>query len=207
MTPSTLYAENEHLVYLTRKRWLPRVPSRVDRDDLHQALRIALWRAAERWEPTHGTAFRSYAIAQLRYAILEYLRETGGRRGNRRPEPISLDELVAADASFLDLHPDQRPGPAEEAEKSVLAETLREAVAALPAKFIRLLHAFYWRGEDVQTIAAATGLKPTTVYSRMSYARERLALALPASLSEVGDLPDTHAELQRRQRDRREAAR
>jgi RNA polymerase sigma factor (sigma-70 family) len=74
-TAEQLYASHERLAVKTRNHVVPAVPTRIDPEDLDQEARIALWLAAQRFDPERGTKFASYGIGQMRGAMLESLRK------------------------------------------------------------------------------------------------------------------------------------
>jgi RNA polymerase sigma factor for flagellar operon FliA len=65
-----------HLGYaaLTVRRAVPRIPATIDKEDLEAEACLALIKAVDRFDPDRGTEFKTYAIALMRGAVLEYLR-------------------------------------------------------------------------------------------------------------------------------------
>jgi RNA polymerase sigma factor (sigma-70 family) len=53
----------------------------VDRDDLKQLARIALWRAWVEYDPDGGASFKTWAYHKVRGAILHEFRDTSGVPG------------------------------------------------------------------------------------------------------------------------------
>lgn len=66
----------QHLGYarLTVKRAVPKVPAAIDPEDLHAEATLALIRAVDRFDPQRGVEFKTYAIALMHGAVLDYLR-------------------------------------------------------------------------------------------------------------------------------------
>jgi len=92
----------EHYLYVvgnTRVRLLPTVPVRVSAQDVEQAGALGLIRAVDRYDPARRVRFESYAIATVRGAMLEYLRQEDWAprsvRQTQRRLQRARDQLVA----------------------------------------------------------------------------------------------------------------
>jgi RNA polymerase sigma-B factor len=64
------------------RRWEPlarrlahRFEESAERDDLEQVARLALWEAAQRYDPARGCQFSTFAVPTIRGALLHYLRD------------------------------------------------------------------------------------------------------------------------------------
>lgn len=64
------------LVYKTRQRIVPNVPTRVDVEDLESEGMIGLLDAIDRFDPARGAKFHSFAISMIRGRMFEWLRAT-----------------------------------------------------------------------------------------------------------------------------------
>jgi RNA polymerase sigma-B factor len=99
-------------------------------DDLVQVACVGLVKAAERWDPTRGFAFSSYAVPTIRGELLRYFRDTTWAV---RP-PRVLQELCVAVDKARD-RPDnasgREPSVAELAER--LSRSSKEIMEALQA--------------------------------------------------------------------------
>jgi RNA polymerase sigma factor (sigma-70 family) len=106
-------AEHEGLVHwVVRRQWLGDLPYT---EALHVG-RIALWRALQRYDPSRGTAFSTYAVPAIARAVW---------RAVAQAEPHPQEVLTP--------HPPQEaPDLDEEAEKALVHEALHRLVARLP---------------------------------------------------------------------------
>jgi len=64
-----------HLVRITARRIVTSLPPNLERDDLHMAGSMGLIKAVDQIDPSRQVKFETYAIALIRGAILDYLRE------------------------------------------------------------------------------------------------------------------------------------
>lgn len=72
---SDLIAHYSYLVKITAGRLVTSVPGGMDRDDLVSAGVIGLIKSVDQFDPTRDVKFETYAIALIRGAILEMLRD------------------------------------------------------------------------------------------------------------------------------------
>lgn len=56
------------------------LPPEIGREDLIQEARLALWRAAQRYDPDAGAEFRTFATHAIRGALLDLVRRRGHER-------------------------------------------------------------------------------------------------------------------------------
>jgi RNA polymerase sigma factor FliA len=70
-----LILEYAHLVRYVVGRIMVELPNHVDRDDLVSHGTIGLIKAVDRFDPRRGAKFETYAIAVIRGAVLEALRQ------------------------------------------------------------------------------------------------------------------------------------
>jgi len=98
----------EHLPlvgYIVRET-LARVPSHVDRDDLHSAGCSALFRAAQTWEADRGIPFSRYASRRIRGAMLDELRTVDWASRSVRRRGREIESARATLAATLRTAPD-----------------------------------------------------------------------------------------------------
>src|SRR3954464_1513209 len=69
-----LVTGNLTIVSLVLQRLLPKLPSSIEADDLWGAGVIGLIDAAQKYDSTRATRFRTYAEVRVHGAILDYLR-------------------------------------------------------------------------------------------------------------------------------------
>lgn len=92
-----LFDRNTRLAFSALKRH-GRHLSRHDREDLGQALLVALWRAACGFDPRYGWKFSTYAVTCLnRAAVSEWKRRGRERAGTLADAADTLDRFPAAE--------------------------------------------------------------------------------------------------------------
>lgn len=108
-------AEHAGLIYHTLKKYFPR--DRWRWDDLSGVASLALLDAAAKFDAENGSKFSTFAVAKIRWAVLEQM-----RRGPARWE------------KFVELRGDARPGPMDRRrEHGRPSDYGRQAVAVCPA--------------------------------------------------------------------------
>jgi len=132
----TLIQHYAYLVKITAGRVVSSLPPNVERDDLISAGIIGLIKAIDQFDPGRAVKFETYAIALIRGAILEMLREEDW-------VPRSVRERVKAlERTYLDLEGRLgRPATEEEVAEamgleidafhSLLADTGRASLLSL----------------------------------------------------------------------------
>lgn len=156
-------AEHEGLVHwVVRHQWLGDL---TYAEALH-AGRIGLWRALQRYDPTRGTAFSTYAVPAIKRAVWRAVAQA-------QPHPQEL----------LTPHPPQEASDLEEeVERALLREALHRLVARLPRPLDYVIVARYGlHGRPPQTFAAigqALGLSGER--ARQLHVEALLWLAHPA---------------------------
>jgi RNA polymerase sigma factor for flagellar operon FliA len=125
-----------YLVNITAGRVVSNLPPNLDREDLVSAGIVGLIKAVDQFDPERGVKFETYAIALIRGAILEMLREE-----DWVPRSIR-DRAKMLERTYLKLETDLgRPATEKEIAKelgidldqlySMLSETARTAVMSL----------------------------------------------------------------------------
>lgn len=102
-----LIERNRHLVPLTVRRVVPRIPANLEADDLEGAGYLGLIQAADRFDPERGIRFSSFAIGKIRGAVLEYLRQEDWvprsvRDKQKRGEDVTIVRQVSLEAERED---------------------------------------------------------------------------------------------------------
>jgi len=157
-----LMAQNDGLIHWVIRRF-PTGP--IAYDEALQSGRIGLWQAFRHFDPTHGTAFSSYAVpAILRHIRLEV------KRSQRFWRPLP------------DLPPVEPPDPVEEAERGGLRQAIHRWVGQLPPRQVVILRARYGLDgappQDQKTIAAPLGVTRQRLQQLLQEAHLRLALPI-----------------------------
>jgi RNA polymerase sigma factor (sigma-70 family) len=178
-----------YLVPLTRRRLYPVPPRGVAPEDLDGAGYLGLVKAADRYDPARGVAFKSWAINWIRGAMREYLREDDwlSRRereevnAGRMEEPlvVSLEEVLALEQGEWDRHrlesiPDPAPGPEEEVCEQGERESIRRIVARLPRRERQVVWRTEGLGESSEQVGRRLGLSESRVWQLRNQGRRRL---------------------------------
>ena len=140
-------AKHEGLVHwVVRRQWLGDLPYA---EALHVG-RIGLWQALQRYDPSRGTAFSTYAVPAIKRAVWRAVAQA-------QPHPQEL----------LTPHPPQEaPDLDEGAERALIREALRRLVARLPRPLDYVIVARYGlHGRPPQTFA--------TIGQALGLSRER----------------------------------
>ena len=137
------------------------VPDRHARDDVFQEVALALWRAADAYDPARP--FGAWARGVAANTILQQ-RQQGAR--------FPLAFSPAAIAAIRDAY--DRTEAAAAAATTPRAEALRECVDRLPAKSRELLALRYEHALDAAEIARRLGRTLDAVYQALSRLRAAL---------------------------------
>jgi RNA polymerase sigma-70 factor (ECF subfamily) len=143
-------------------------------EEVVQEAFLALWRRAETYQPERGTV-RSWLLTVVRNRAIDVVRIRDGRSrtGGAAPRPVSTDDLVLV----------AEDDPEAEAIRSVEAEVVRKALAALPPEQREVVDLAYFGGLTYPEVAARTGVALGTVKSRMRLALERLRALVEQQLA------------------------
>lgn len=126
-------------------------------EDIVQETLLRAWKQADR---IPVRAWRPWLFVTARHLVIDNVR---ARRA--RPAEVGADPIdIAVDDSGLDAALD--------------AVLLTDALRALSAEHRQVLFDSFYRGQSAAQIAAARGLPPGTVRSRLHYALRALRLAL-----------------------------
>lgn len=96
-----MYLENERLVgfYINKKvRYMP--PN--EREDIEQELKIALWKAAQNYDPERGS-FSTWAIIFIQHAYLLYMRTRNRTKRKLNHTCVSLNQKIYVAEDEMEL--------------------------------------------------------------------------------------------------------
>jgi RNA polymerase sigma factor (sigma-70 family) len=132
-------------------------------DDVQDGM-VALWRAAENYDPDHGTKARFSSYATL--VVVRRLLAKNRRRVARRDAMVTVtfrcsdhyDEEGFASGVFNE--------PMEESEDEILSE-VSDAVNDLPDDERRLVRQHYYEGRNLEDIGREIGVSHTTAWKRI----------------------------------------
>ncbi len=132
--------------------------ARMDHDDAMQEICVAIWQAAERFDPMRGSEKTFIAMVARRRLIDRYY---------RRATRISTHEFAS---EAIDSHADRR----SHERSSSLPEAAERALASLEPENRHLLELAVVHGKSSTEIARATGLRINTVKTRIHRALSRV---------------------------------
>jgi RNA polymerase sigma factor (sigma-70 family) len=182
LTPEELYNKHQGLINNTIFR-LSEMCRGYDYDDLEQEGRIALWTAAEQFDPYYGTQFSSYAITIIRRTIMHYVKNpTSKLFGGRRLDVVSIQEMQerveGTSGSSVELFPapdELTPAYLSESDEimSMLTKAAEEISLVKESKGIRAL-IMQLQGVDSSTIAKRMGIAPKSYSALVTAGRRAL---------------------------------
>ena len=183
-----LVARNLGLVKMeaTRRILSAPVADEADRDawfdEMVQAAHLGLRRAAEKFNPSLGFKFSTYAMPWIRKMAGESFRDLCDTWNH-----VSLDAPVgddASDASLVDFVADEAAeDPSEGAGRAMRAEWARALVAALPLRERRVVSLYFGmeglKPRTFQEIADAENVSAQCIHRIYQRALRRLRKSLP----------------------------
>jgi RNA polymerase sigma-70 factor (ECF subfamily) len=136
-------------------------------EDLAQDTLVEAWKCLPRFNG------RCQFFTWLCAILLNRYRNTVRQK---RPLPFSAFAREKRDAfqDRLTQSAGHESGPDEAAVRHEQAETLRQCIAALPAKHQQVIHLRFYVDDSIEGIAAALGCSAGTVKSRLFHALEKL---------------------------------
>lgn len=140
------------------------ISDRAVAEDVVQDVFLRLWNSPERYDPDRGS-LRSFLLAGAHGRSIDILRSDGARRRREEREAQS----VAESGRGID----------EEVVDVVMAETIREALTALPDSERIAIEMSYFGGHTYQETALRLGEPEGTVKSRIRSGLKRMRNALP----------------------------
>ena len=136
-------------------------------EDVVQEAFLSVWRHAETYQQTRGSA-RGWLLTVVRNRAIDSIRA----RESRPKIGASLDDMGSLAAPEGD--------PADDALRRVEAEKVRQALAVLPAEQRETVELAFFSGLSYPEVAERMGAPLGTVKSRMRLALERLRGVLQA---------------------------
>jgi RNA polymerase sigma-70 factor (ECF subfamily) len=129
-------------------------------EDLIGDVFLDVWRQAHKFEARCAVA--TWLLAIARYKTLSALR-------NRRPH-APLDEAAAVE--------DPAEGPEAAVQTKARGEIIRTCLEALSPEHREIIGLAYYQEKSIDEMAQIVGIPPSTVKTRMFYARKQLAALL-----------------------------
>lgn len=127
----------------------------ADQNDIVQAGALGLIKAVERFDPTRGIKFNTFAAHAIRGGIKDFVREnTGFRRGDNHPvvdSQYNLDSLCA-ESGIQDVDSPE--------------ELIREQCGRVPQKLLDVLVLRYANGLTFRKIGVRLGIATSTAGKR-----------------------------------------
>src|SRR5246500_5180536 len=143
-------------------RWIMK-----DESDARDATQDAYVKAFRYFESFHGDSGRAWLLRIVRNVCYDALRARDSQR-----KFMSLDEETAAEV------PDPKPSPNVLAIQNSTKLRIREALEALPLEFKTVIILREFDGFSYKEISDIVGVPIGTVMSRISRARQQLAILL-----------------------------
>jgi RNA polymerase sigma-70 factor (ECF subfamily) len=130
-------------------------------EDVVQETFLAVWRHADRYQPSRGSV-KTWLLTVVRNRAIDLIRARDARPKAGPP----LDEIMGLASPEGD--------PADDALRRVEADTVRAALASLPDEQRRTVELAFFSGLSYPEVAEVTRAPLGTVKSRMRLAMERL---------------------------------
>ena len=154
-------------------------------ESVHEA-RIALWQAANTFDPTRGS-FEGFASIVIR----NHLRNVFERAKRTAVEITALDSLSVKENEEVcekENIPAHEPNPLLEAERSDIRKALEKSIEGLTASQKELLERFA-SGESYAEIGREKGVSPAAIRQMLMRASERIRPNLEAKSIDVRFMP------------------
>ena len=161
-----IHFENQMLPLMSEAynlaRWMMK-----NEPDARDAVQDAYLKAFRYFESFHGDSGRAWLLRIVRNVCYDALRARDSQRNI-----VSLDEETAAEV------PDSKPSPNVLAIQNSTKLRIREALEALPLEFKTVIILREFDGFSYKEISDIVGVPVGTVMSRLSRARQQLAVLL-----------------------------
>lgn len=180
-SPEELYNKNQGLIKGTIFR-LNEMCRGYDQDDLEQEGRIALWTAAEQFDPSYGTQFSTYAITLIRRAIMHFVKApTSKLFGGGRLDVVSIQEMqervdgTGSSVELIAAPEEMTPTYLSESDEiiEVLLNAADEVSRVKEMKGIKAL-VMHIQGIDSKTIAKEMGVAQKSYSALVTAGRQAL---------------------------------
>lgn len=188
----SLFLANRKLAVATAGRLTRRMLrwDEPDDADILQVAEIALWQAAQRFDPVLGNRFSTFAVPYIQGQVLQWLQRKvpvirPPRDGTRVGFPKvveSLDAPISEEDRHQHTLEDILAGDEDEAERIENHMDLAAAIAALPEKYANVIRLRFGEDRKQAEIAELTGFSQPMVSRQEREALRRLA----AMVKEVG---------------------
>lgn len=171
---ATLWEQTSRLIHklIYKHASKRKLPNDIDFDDILQCGYFAMVNAVIAYSPEKDLKFNTYLEFQVMNAI-QLTIDRGQRKGMNTPrlQEYSYNRTVSnsegEEAEIIDLMPDkQSPKIYEGAELTDLQERVWQAVAELPEKLREIITRYYFKGENLPTLAEKLGVSTETVRQR-----------------------------------------
>jgi RNA polymerase sigma factor FliA len=168
------------LVKFVAGRLAAGLPRTVDTGDLVSAGVFGLMNAIDRFDPSQGAKFETYAIPRIRGAILDGLRALDWVPRSVRSRSRSVQDHVALDTTADEADTHLQPGRAM--EEGELRTAMRAEISKLPEREQAILILYYDDGLTLSEIGEALGVTE----SRISQIHTKAVLQLRSRLAAAG---------------------
>ncbi len=111
----------------------------VEQEDVLQVAALALVKAIDRYDPSYGTAFSSFAIPTISGELKRFFRDTGW--GLRVPRAL-MELSLSVDAAIAEIEPSLGRAPTTPEIAAYLRVTREEVVEALEVSRTRAIEPF-----------------------------------------------------------------
>jgi RNA polymerase sigma factor (sigma-70 family) len=139
-------------------------------EDVTQDVFVGLWSQPDRFDPDRGS-LRAFLGTLTHRRSVDLIRNEESRK--KREDKTSAEPVFAAHV-------------AEDAMRSVTAQTVRAAVASLPDNQREALELAYFDGHTYRQVADRLGIPEGTAKSRLRLALHRIAELLDPELLDTG---------------------
>ena len=178
--------ENLALVYSVADRIGRAIGHTIELDELVSYGTLGLMQALQRFDPSRGAKWSTYAQHRIRGAIWDGVRQLCPVPAKQYRGQLERGETAKVRSG---LQPDRVSAgavPADEAlEAWELRGLLRKALRRLPADERELLHRHYWKEQNLLEAGARRGFTKSWASRRHSRAIDRLRGALAPALAPV----------------------
>lgn len=168
-----------YLIPITRKRVAKRTREALW-EEIEGEGRLALIKAVDRFDPDQGVLFLSMALAWIRGAMLQYLREEDWvprtvRQQIRAGEEVEIIEVISLEEAFSDPYgrdeltlADKLADPFANTEEEAMIAVARAVVGRLvdflPRRRRKLIHTYYWENRSLKVIGERFGVSEARVH-------------------------------------------
>jgi RNA polymerase sigma factor FliA len=150
-----------------------KLPFFIKLDDLVSYGALGLMDAVEKFDPSLGFKFTTYANWRIHGAISDGVRETQ----NKLKQAMHRDEVSIEDEEY-ELAADERLSPESEVLREDIACIVRKAVEALPASEKEVIRLVYFEGLTHAEAAMKLGFSIEWIYQLRRRAKASLRCAL-----------------------------